>query len=86
MGEFPSRRGRPPGRTNNVTRDIREAIKQFGEMNVHKLQEWLDAVAVEDPARAFELYSRMIEYCVPRLARTEVTGKDGESLSITINI
>jgi hypothetical protein len=38
---------------------------------VGKCQSWLDAVAERDPARALELYVRLLEYHVPKLARTE---------------
>ena len=43
----------------------------IAETNVPKLQTWLDAIAVKDPARAAELLLRALEYHVPKLARTE---------------
>jgi hypothetical protein len=33
-----------------------------------------------DPQRAFELFQSVVEYHVPKLARTEHTGKDGKDL------
>jgi hypothetical protein len=61
----------------------------FAEGNAHKLQEWLDDVAMgvggnrPDPAKAADLYLRAIEYHIPKLARTELTGKDGGALEMS---
>ena len=88
-------RGRPTGSPNRATADVRAAIAIFAEGNAHKLQEWLDRVAEgsdgikPDPAKAADLYLRAIEYHLPKLARTEVTGQDGgpvEVTGITINL
>lgn len=88
-------RGRPKGSPNRATADVRAAIAIFAEGNAHKLQVWLDRVAngsdgiKPDPAKAADLYLRAIEYHIPKLARTEVTGQDGgpvEVTGITINL
>lgn len=67
------RAGRPHGIPNKATADVRAAISVFAEANVGKLQEWLDRVAEDDPARAADLFVRVLEYHVPKLARTETT-------------
>lgn len=72
-------RGRPPGAANRVTRDVRAALATFAEGNVEKLQDWLDAVAKKDPAKAADLFIRVLEYHMPKLARTELHGKDGQA-------
>ena len=38
--------GRPKGSPNKATAAVREAIAVFAEGNAHKLQEWLDDVAM----------------------------------------
>jgi len=81
-----SRKGIP----NKATSEARKAIAAFVEGNAHKLTSWLSAVANGDaendikpnPAKAFELFQSVIEYHIPKLARTELTGKDGEALRI----
>ena len=87
--------GRPKGSPNKATAAVREAIAVFAEGNAHKLQEWLDDVANgvggnrPDPAKAADLYLRAIEYHIPKLARTEMTGPDGGPVQvsgITINL
>jgi hypothetical protein len=65
--------GRSKGTPNKVTADVREAIATLAEANVGKCQTWLDTVAEKDPARALELFVRLLEYHVPKLARTEST-------------
>ena len=85
--------GRPKGSPNKSTAAVREAMAVFAEGNVHKLQEWLDDVAkggegrTPDPAKAADLFLKAIEYHIPKLARTEVTGQDGGPVEISdINI
>lgn len=77
--------GRPPGTPNKATADARKAIADFVDGNAQRMLEWLDAVAAgdpthdraPDPAKAFALFQGVIEYHVPKLARSEITGKDG---------
>ncbi len=76
--------GRQAGTPNKATSEARAAIALFVDQNAHRLTEWLDAVAAgdgdkrkPDPARAFELFQSVIEYHIPKLARTEHTGANG---------
>lgn len=77
--------GRPKGSPNKATADARQAIATFVDGNAHRLTEWLDAVAngvpeadvKPNPAKAFELFQSVVEYHIPKLARTEVTGANG---------
>lgn len=76
---MPSRKGSP----NKVTKSVREAIAIFAEANVEKMSEWLDAI--DEPAKKMDLYLRALEYHVPKLARSEVTGKDGGAIQIVVS-
>lgn len=77
--------GRVAGTPNKATRDVRQAIALLAENNVSKLEQWLDETAKGDPAnnvkpdpgKAALLLLQAIEYHIPKLARTELTGKDG---------
>ena len=77
--------GRIKGIPNKATADARAAIAAFVDGNAHRLAGWLDQVAAGDPkndikpnpSRAFDMFQSIVEYHVPKLARTEVTGKDG---------
>lgn len=76
-------RGRPPGVKNRSTLIAREAIARFVDGNAEKLQGWLDEIAETDgPLAAFRCFADVIEYHVPKLQRTEVTGKDGGAIIV----
>ena len=72
--------GRPKGRGNKVTMEIREAYQRLVEGNLDNMTTWLASVAADDPEKAFDLMLKLSEYVIPRLARQEVTGADGEDL------
>ena len=72
--------GRPKGKVNEATLRGREAIGRFVDGNAHRLEEWLDRVAKTDPEAAFKLFQSVVEYHVPKLARSEMTGADGKDL------
>ena len=87
-----SRKGCP----NKSTERVRRAIALFAEANVDKTFAWIEEIAngipdknikgrfivPPDPKGAFNCMLSMLEYHVPKLQRTEVTGKDGEQLTI----
>ena len=75
------RGGRAKGTPNKVTADARAAIAKFVDGNAHRLQDWLDQIAEGDPERAFTLFQSVIEYHVPKLARSELTGAGGTPLA-----
>jgi hypothetical protein len=73
----PNQGKRGPSKTTVLAR---EAIARLADGNVDRLQGWLDDIALDErqgPAVAFKLFMDVLEYHVPKLARTEVTGKDG---------
>jgi hypothetical protein len=79
----PKTGGRAAGTSNKTTILAREAIALFVDGNAHRLAGWLDQIA-EDPKQgpkaAFDCFMDVVEYHVPKLARTELTGKDGSNL------
>lgn len=72
--------GRPKGAKNKATEEGRRAIAEFVDGNAHRLVEWLDRMAAEDPEAAFKAFMSVVEYHIPKLQRSEVTGKDGEAI------
>lgn len=72
--------GRPKGAPNKNTENIKQAFKDLLEDNVDNISVWISKVAEKDPARATELIIKLSDFVVPKLARTEVTGNDGEDL------
>jgi len=77
--------GSRAGRPNKATAAAREAIATFVDGNADRLQGWLDQIAEEKgPLAAFECFSTLLEYHVPKLARQEITGKDGGDQTMII--
>jgi hypothetical protein len=72
--------GRPKGMPNKSTVAAREAIARFVDGNAERLQEWLDQIAKESPEKAFNCVKDLLEYHVPKLARTDIQNldKDGK--------
>jgi hypothetical protein len=71
--------GRVAGVPNKSTALAREAIAKFVDGNSHKLQKWLDEIAMNEklgPKVAFDCFMQVAEYHVPKLARTEHTGDE----------
>jgi hypothetical protein len=76
----PKTGGRRPGSPNRTTALAREAIAQFVDANVPRLQGWLDDIAADPkhgPLAAFKCVQELLEYHIPKLQRTELTGEGG---------
>ena len=94
MAEGVKTGGRAQGTPNKATSQARQAIALFVDQNAHRLTEWLDSVAAGDvendikpnPAKAFELFQSVVEYHIPKLARTEVAGDSENPLQAVTRI
>ncbi len=75
--------GRPKGSPNKATKSVRETIAEFARLNVPNMGLWLSQI--EDPARRLDLFMRALEFHVPKLGRTEITGRDGKDMVLTIS-
>lgn len=86
--DMPPGPGRPKGSLNKATYAARSAIADFVDGNAHRLQEWLDMIASgkkpdgsdtgekPNPVKAFELFQSVVEYHIPKLARTDIQALD----------
>lgn len=71
---------------NKSTENAREAIARFVDGNAGRLNRWLDEIEANDgPKAAFQCFSDLLEYHVPKLARHEHTGKGGGAITINVN-
>lgn len=76
--------GRKAGTPNKATRDIREAFRALLEANLDRMQAAFATLWEERPDQALRHMTALAEFCIPRLARTEVTGEEGHALKIEI--
>lgn len=87
-GQTGNPNGRPKGTPNKATTNAREAIAAFVDGNVDRLTSWLDAIAEESPKDAFNCFMSVIEYNIPKLARTEqqFLDKDGQPADASVTV
>lgn len=78
--------GKPKG-PHKATARLKEALTRFTDDNADRLQGWLDEIAERDgPQAAFKCFSDLIEYSMPKLARTELTGRDGAPMETVTRV
>jgi hypothetical protein len=73
--------GRGKGAQNKRTKVVMETIeKVLGYLN-ETIQ---DDIAMMKPVERAVMWNNLQEYIRPKLARTELTGKDGNAMEITV--
>jgi len=76
--------GKKKGTPNRVTTEMREACLNLLNRNMPKLNKWLDEVAEDDPAKAFELLVKVMEFALPKLARIDSSINGNQDSKVTI--
>jgi hypothetical protein len=77
--------GRRTGSVNKDTKKIRDAFHMLLENNLDNMTIWLGKIADKDPVKASELVLKLSEFIVPKLARQEIVGQDGQDLKVSFN-
>lgn len=84
---IPPKGGSRKGIPNKATATAREAIARFVDGNADRLNSWLDQIEEQDgPKAAFQCFSDLLEYHVPKLARTEHVGEGGGPVQATVEV
>lgn len=61
---------------------VKDAISRLLDAKADKLGEWLDEIYKKDGARvAFDCFAKLLEFHLPKKARSEWTGEDGSPLN-----
>jgi len=63
----PKTGGRQRGTPNRVTADLRDALRDLAQGNAHRVQDWLDRVAENEPAEALRLWLALLRFVTPTL-------------------
>ena len=90
--------GRVAGTPNKVTQEAREAVKAILDSNLPFIQSWIQSTAEgifddqsgkwivpPNPAKACDIVQNMVEYAVPKLARTEVVGDEKQPQRLVVS-
>lgn len=65
---------------------VRANIADFVANNSYKLEDWLDEIYHRDgPRVAISVFTGLLEFSVPKLARQEHTGEDGGPVELSIS-
>lgn len=64
--------GRPKGVPNKATAEFKEKLNDLLEESAPKMAAWLEEIAADDPAKAFDILSKFAEYIHPKLSRSQV--------------
>lgn len=74
-------KGRQAGVPNKSTTHAREAIALLVETNAPRMMEWLESIRQEEgPLVAWKCMADVMEYHLPKLARTELVGDKDKPL------
>ena len=77
---------RPKGSPNKATAEAREAIARLVDGNAHRLNLWLDEIYETKGAEAaWRCMMEVIEHHVPKLARHEHTGNNGDKIKVEVS-
>ena len=93
-----NRAGRKAGVPNKATTEAREAVKALLDANLPYLQTWLyntaeglkddetgKYIVLPNPGKACDIVQNMVEYAVPKLARTEVVGDEKTPVRMVVS-
>lgn len=75
-------KGRPKGVPNKATADVRACVALIAQNLAPEVEAWVRRGARKKPLEAAKVMAQLLEYHMPKLARTEVTGKDGEAMQV----
>ena len=80
--------GRPKGSPNKFTDKVRSNLSKLTDQKLSDLQDALEEVRSESPAKYVELYLKMLEYTMPKLRAIDTKMELGESSieKITIEV
>lgn len=65
--------GRAPGTPNKVSALTKEAIQNF--LNENQEDAWKAWKSIKNPKQKFEMYLKLCEFVVPKMASVEVKGE-----------
>ena len=68
-------KGRPKGTTNKTTAEIKEIITRVVGNQLELLESDLTKIRKQSPARAAEIYMKMVDYVLPKQTKIDIEGE-----------
>jgi len=65
-------------------RDLKALVRQVLDDLAPNIQGWIIEAGADSPARGAELALKLLEFALPKLARSEITGDDGSPLVVEV--
>jgi arginine utilization protein RocB len=82
-----NKNGRPKGALNRSTEEMKLTLARATNNVLSTLNKDLEDIRKKDPAKAIELAMKLMEYTLPKLSRTEVSGEINQKIQqISVNI
>ena len=73
--------GRPAGTQNKTTTEMKKILQQVIGKQLDNIEEALEEIREDDPARYMDILSKFIQYVMPRQTQSDITNSDG-SMSV----
>lgn len=75
---------RPTGSKNKADANVKALFQAIVGRKSLQVENWLDKVAENDPAKALDALFKLTEYVMPKLARTEHTGDENNPVKVDV--
>jgi arginine utilization protein RocB len=80
-------KGRPKGAVNRSTEMVKLSIARAVDNTLSTLSKDLEEIKKKNPEKAMELAFKLLEYVMPKLSRTEMSGEINQKIQqISVNI
>lgn len=74
-GQSGNKNGRPKGTPNKTTAEIKEIITRVVGNQLELLESDLTKIRKQSPARAAEIYMKMVDYVLPKQTKIDIEGE-----------
>jgi hypothetical protein len=82
-----NRAGRPAGAINRSTEEMKLTIARATNNVLSTINKDLEEIKKKNPEKAMELAFKLLEYVMPKLSRTEMSGEINQKIQqISVNI
>jgi hypothetical protein len=80
-------KGRPAGGLNRSTEQAKLAIARLANQGLDAIREDMERIRKQNPAKAAEIYLRLLEYIVPKKAQIDMKAQIDQNIKqISVNI